>query len=129
MFHKRSEKLTDEDRWYLNRYLTMSEELRKAYELKEAYCTWFEKAKEKGLVSVLQTKEDLLLFYELVEAKGLPEFNRAIGTFRNWQTEIVNSFSFNYSNGFLKGINNLTKVLKRNAFGFRNFGRSRWMML
>ncbi|WP_336825752.1 transposase, partial [Sporosarcina sp. USHLN248] len=26
-----------------------------------------------------------------------------------------------YSNGFLEGINNKTKVMKRNAYGFRRF--------
>lgn len=33
----------------------------------------------------------------------------------------MNSFSFGYSNGFLEGINNKTKVMKRNAYGFRRF--------
>ncbi len=46
---------------------------------------------------------------------------KAIQTFKNWQVEILNSFSFGYSNGFLEGINNKTKVMKRNAYGFRRF--------
>lgn len=62
-------------------------------------------------------------------ASGIPEFQKAIGTFRNWQTEILNSFAFPYSNGFLEGINNLTKVIKRNAFGFQNFERARAKIL
>ena len=41
-------------------------------------------------------------------------------TLINWQTEIMNSVVFNYSNGFLEGINNLTKEIKRNAFGYRS---------
>ncbi|MGE7676356.1 transposase [Lysinibacillus sp. NPDC094403] len=31
---------------------------------------------------------------------------------KNWQVEILNSFSFGYSNVFLEGINNKTKVMK-----------------
>ncbi|WP_148335159.1 MULTISPECIES: transposase, partial [Bacillus] len=31
--------------------------------------------------------------------------------------------------GFLEGLNNLTKVMKRNAFGFRNFSRFRARIL
>ncbi|WP_188392254.1 transposase, partial [Compostibacillus humi] len=41
----------------------------------------------------------------------------------------LNSFVYGYSNGFLEGINNHTKVMKRNAFGFRNFRRSRARIL
>lgn len=42
-------------------------------------------------------------------------------TFKTWQVEILNSFSFGYSNDFLEGITNKTKVMKRNAYGFRRF--------
>lgn len=45
VLYKRSEKLTDKHRWYLNRYLSMSDELKTAYKLKEAYCEWFDWAK------------------------------------------------------------------------------------
>lgn len=37
VFYKNSEKLTEEDRWYLNRYLEMDAELKRACELKEVY--------------------------------------------------------------------------------------------
>lgn len=129
VFYKNSEKLTEEDRWYLNRYLEMDSELKRAYELKEAYCVWFQAGKKRDPEEILKTKEALLEFYRLVEQAGIPEFQKAMGTFRNWQTEILNSFSFNYSNGFLEGINNLTKVIKRNAFGFQNFERARARIL
>ena len=38
---------------------------------------------------------------------------------------ILNSFDVPYSNGFTEGCNNKIKVLKRNAYGYRNFGRFR----
>ncbi|WP_223642935.1 transposase [Planococcus sp. 4-30] len=37
----------------------------------------------------------------------------------------MNSFPFPYSTGFLEGINNLTKVIRRNAFGYRKFARTK----
>lgn len=129
VFYKNSGKLTDKDRWYLKRYLDMDDELKRAYELKEAYCVWFQASKKRDPEEILKTKKALLEFYRLVEQAGIPEFQKALGTFRNWQTEILNSFSFNYSNGFLEGINNLTKVIKRNAFGFQNFERARAKIL
>jgi transposase len=119
VLYKRSEKLTATNRWYLERYLGMSEELKKAYELKEAYCEWFDWAKTTE--DVAEVKRRLEAFYRKVEAAKVPAFLKAIQTLKNWQVEILNSFIFPYSNGFLEGINNKTKVMKRNAYGFRRF--------
>lgn len=129
VFHRNSEKLTEEDQWYLTRYLGFSEELKVAYELKEAFSQWFKQAKENGEDSILQTKTLLNDFYRKVELANIPEFKKAIQTLRNWQVELLNSFAYNLSNGFLEGINNLTKVMKRNAFGFRSFKRFRAKIL
>ena len=38
---------------------------------------------------------------------------------------ILNSFSSPYTNGFTEGCNNKIKVLKRNAYGYKNFKRFR----
>ncbi|MDD6942910.1 MAG: transposase, partial [Muribaculaceae bacterium] len=38
-----------------------------------------------------------------------------------WFTEILNSMDVPWSNGFIEGCNNKTKVLKRVCFGMRNF--------
>lgn len=119
VLYKRSEKLTEKNRWYLNRYLGMSDELKKAHELKEAYCEWFDWA--KSTEDVAEVKRRLEVFYRKVGEAQIPAFIKAIKTLKNWQVEILNSFSFNYSNGFLEGINNKTKVMKRNAYGFRRF--------
>lgn len=129
VFHKASTKLTQDESWHLERYLGMSTELRRAYELKEAFQVWFSNAKEKGPSSIGEVKAELEQFYELVEASDIPEMKKAIKTLQNWQTEILNSFVYTYSNGFLEGINNSTKVLKRNAYGFRNFDRFRAKIL
>lgn len=129
VFYKKSCHLTEENRWYLQRYLGMSPELKKAYELKELFCAWFDQAKLNGEEKIHQTKEDLYAFYQAIEEAGLPEFQKAAQTLKNWQIEILNSFTYNYSNGFLEGINNLTKVMKRNAFGFRSFWRFRAKIL
>mgnify|MGYP003401201015 CR=1 FL=1 len=40
-------------------------------------------------------------------------------------TGITNSFDINITNGFTEGCNNKIKVLKRNAYGYRNFNRFR----
>jgi transposase len=129
VFYKKSCNLTEDNRWYLQRYLDMSPELKKAYELKELFCRWFNEAKQSGEENIHQTKKDLYALYKAIDEAGIPEFKRAAQTLKNWQIEILNSFSYNYSNGFLEGINNLTKVMKRNAFGFRSFLRFRAKIL
>lgn len=129
VFYKDRTKLNEKQRWYLKRYLTFSSELHKAYELKESFRQWFKKAKENGPTGMSKTKESLQDFYKKVKKSKIPEFLKAIKTLQNWQTQILNSFAYNYSNGFLEGINNRTKVLKRNAFGFRSFERFRAKIL
>ncbi|WP_141706569.1 transposase, partial [Enterococcus plantarum] len=42
-------------------------------------------------------------------------------TFKKVQTGIKNALNLPYSNGPLECLNNHIKVLKRNAYGFRNF--------
>lgn len=42
---------------------------------------------------------------------------------------LKNSFKFEYSNGTIEGINNYIKVLKRVAFGYRNFANFRTRIL
>ncbi len=129
VFYKRPEELTEGQEWYLNRYLNKSDYLKKAYQLKEAYRLWFEIAKLNAPNNMKEVRVRLHQFYDLVKASGVKEFEIAIETFQNWRKEIMNSFAFNLHNGFIEGINNQTKVMKRNAFGFRRFDRFRLKVL
>lgn len=129
VFYKKPETLTDKQAWYLAYYLRKSDYLKRAYQLKEAYRLWFETAKKNGPNHLQATKSHLYTFYDLVKESGVEEFEKAIGTLQNWQKEIMNSFGFHLHNGYIEGINNQTKVLKRNAFGFRRFNRFRSKIL
>ena len=129
VFHKASHRLTEDDKWYLERYFSFSPELKAAYELKEEFYQWFYTSKEKGPEHIEEIKEDLHTFLEKLDRCGIPEFIRTAQTYRNWETEILNRFAFGYSNGFVEGLNNLTKVIKRNGFGYRNFARFRARVL
>ena len=46
----------------------------------------------------------------------LPEFQACVTAYRNWFQEILNSMDVPWSNGFIEGCNNKTKVLKRVCF-------------
>ena len=56
---------------------------------------------------------------------GVPQMKKCAQTMYNWRTGILNSFEHPYTNGFTEGCNNKIKVLKRNAYGYRNFKRFR----
>lgn len=129
VFYKQSDTLTKKQNWYLKRYLDMSDYLHRAYQLKEAYNLWFKEAKALGPSNIKLIKDKLYEFYSLVKSSGIYEFEKAIETFKNWQTEILNSFAYDLHNGYVEGINNQTKVIKRNAFGFRRFDRFRLRVL
>jgi transposase len=60
---------------------------------------------------------------------NLPEFTYCFNTIFRWQESILNSFKVPYTNGYTEGVNNKIKVLKRNAFGVRNFERFRTRIL
>ena len=119
VLHKDFSQLTVAERWYLERYLNMSPELKEAYTLKELYKKW--QRNSKVAQNIAEVKLGLEAFYREVELTNNPAFLKAIKTFKNWQVEILNSYAFGYSNGFLEGINNTSKVIKRNAYGFRKY--------
>lgn len=56
---------------------------------------------------------------------GIPRFVKCAKTMQNWLTGILDSFTTPLTNGFIEGCNNKIKVLKRNAYGYRDFNRFR----
>ena len=72
------------------------------------------------------------LFSDWIEEaleSDIPSFVKCAKTYYNWFTPITNSFFCPYTNGFTEGCNNKIKVLKRNAYGYRNFERFRKRIL
>ena len=49
------------------------------------------------------------------------EMKQVIKTYRKYEEYIINSLKYPYSNGICEGINNKIKLIKRIAYGFRNF--------
>jgi transposase len=71
--------------------------------------------------SSLQAKERLREFVLHAGVADLPEFASLLNMMRNWGTYILNAFDCTLSNGFTEGVNNTIKVIKRIAYGYRNF--------
>ncbi|WP_425533159.1 ISL3 family transposase [Streptococcus pneumoniae] len=87
----------------LNKLLSYSEDLKHHYQL-------YNKEPEK--------------FFGLIEdnlKQVHPIFQTVFKTFLKDKEKIVNALQLPYSNAKLEATNNLIKLIKRNAFGFRNF--------
>nr|WP_317358744.1 ISL3 family transposase [uncultured Tyzzerella sp.] len=111
--------LSDEKKQEVNIMLYYSEKLRIAHDLKEEF---FEILKCKDRV---EAKKKLTEWIIYAQSSRLIAFEKCAETFVNWSTGILNSFNTKYTNGFIEGCNNKIKVLKRNAYGYRNFKRFR----
>ena len=49
------------------------------------------------------------------------KMKQVIKTYKKYEEYIINSLKYLYSNGICEGINNKIKLIKRIAYGFRNF--------
>ena len=72
-----------------------------------------------------ETTKRLKKFILSVQASELKEFQSCLTMLANWSTYILNAFDCPYTNGYTEGTNNKIKVIKRNAFGYRNFSNFR----
>lgn len=131
-------KLTSGERKYfkhsrkllLSRYINLNEEQRK--ELDYILINYSEELRR-----VYNEKEELLdIIHSGEKHKAIDKLNKWVKdnlesdysvlkecakTYSHWIEEIRNSLLVPYSNGVMEGYNNKIKVLKRIAFGFRNF--------
>jgi transposase len=64
-----------------------------------------------------QALEALNRWDTLVKDSGLRCFDRFLTTLDNWMDEITNYFNHRQSSGFVEGLNNKLKVLKRRCYG------------
>ncbi len=107
--------LNSESKQALEVMLTQSHDLAVAYYLKEQFYDFME-SKDKN-----EAYKKLRKFILAAQASELEEFNATLTMLSNWAKYILNSFDCSYSNGFTEGTNNKIKVIKRNAYGYRNF--------
>lgn len=116
---KREEDLTEEEKQKAAFMIENRPRLGTAYRLKNNFLKVMESTNYYDAKKALS---DWIIQAELADYE---EFQAALTAIHNWDTYILNAFKYPYSNGFTEGCNNKTKVLKRVAFGYRNFDRFR----
>jgi len=123
LLNKQYKYLTDEQKQQVDIMLYTSSKLLTAYSLKEQYFEFLNSENSKI------AKDKLARWVLLAENSGIKSFANCSKTMQNWSDGILNSFDCPYTNGFTEGVNNKIKVLKRNAYGYRNFDRFRKRIL
>lgn len=116
---KRFKYLSDEQKQSVNIMLYSSSTLSLAHSLKEEFFKILDCNNRD------EARKAMCDWINLSYTVGVPQFEKCAQTLINWSKGILNSFSTNYTNGFTEGCNNKIKVLKRNAYGYRNFRRFR----
>ena len=116
---KDTKKLTTEDRIQLENLFRISEPLKKAYALKQQF-EYVKASKDRK-----EASERLFKWLVKAQASGLKEFINVSLTYQRWSKEILNSFEYPYTNGYIEGCNNRIKVLKRVSYGMPRFKRFR----
>ena len=116
-------RLTDAELIKLEEILRVSDDLRKAYKLKQEFIHIFERQGKERITYHLEW------WLKSVKTAQLTEFRNFSTSFISWKGQITNAFLLPFSNGYTEGCNNKIKVLKRISYGLRHFGRFRTRIL
>jgi transposase len=117
-FRKGSDDLETDEQARLARLFERAPDLKTAYELRQDLTTIFDTAtsRDDGL-------RQLQAWERKVAESGLSCFDSFLGTLASWREQIANYFIARQSSGFVEGVNNKLKVIKRRCYGLTNLGR------
>ena len=120
---KRPQRLTESEMDQLSLMFEIAPRLADAYRLKNDFLTVIRSP------SSAEGKQRLIDWIFSVELMELTEFQDCTKAYHNWFQEILNSMDLPWTNGYIEGYNNKTKVLKRTCYGMRNFNNFRKRIL
>ncbi|MBE9045543.1 ISL3 family transposase [Pleurocapsales cyanobacterium LEGE 10410] len=109
---KNEQDLNEDEKEKLKEVEKVAPVLTKMHVLKEKLRNIFESSKDwrEGLFNLADWLKDISDY-----------FPKSFGTIKRWIGEIVTYFDERTTQGIVEGINNKLKLIKRRAFGFRNF--------
>ena len=109
---KNEQDLKEDEKEKLKEVEKVAPILTKMHVLKEKLRNIFESSKDwrEGLFNLADWLKDISDY-----------FPKSFGTIKRWIGEIVTYFDERTTQGIVEGINNKLKLIKRRAFGFRNF--------
>jgi transposase len=114
-FRKNHADLEAEEKELLKRVFAYAPELERAYTYREQLTALFEEDLSKE-----EAAKKLQDWHQQVRASGLRCYESFLKTLDTWPDEISNYFLQRHNSGFVEGLNNKIKVLKRRCYGIFN---------
>jgi transposase len=114
-FRKNKANLGQSEVEVLDRLFSYSPPLKVAYDFREELTAIFEQKLTK-----VEATQAIKKWRKAVEASPLTCFDPFLTTLDTYLDEITNYFLHRHSSGFVEGLNNKVKVLKRRCYGLRN---------
>lgn len=114
-FRKNPADLEADEHAVLQRLFAYAPDLHRAYTYREQLTAIFEQDLSKE-----EAKHELKKWRRRVKASGLQCYESFFTTLNNWLEEITNYFLHRHNSGFVEGLNNKIKVLKRRCYGIFN---------
>jgi len=112
VLRKNNKDLTPEERQQLRLLFQYAPELKLAYTFREELTAIFELQ-----LTPEEAKHRLRKWAAKVRRSGATCFDKFLTTLDNWLNEIANYFRDRLSSGFVEGLNNKVKTLKRRCYG------------
>jgi transposase len=113
---KDSKDLTSEEKQRLRVAFKVSPELERMYDLREEFRGIYNSGKNYRVA-----KAAVVAWMKKVQDGSLENLKKFVSTLNNWFELILNYFNHKTTNAVAEGLNNKIKVIKRRAYGFRNF--------
>jgi len=112
---KKPADLTTEERRLLRLLFRYSPQLKQAYDLQQQLTAIFDQR-----LSPAAAKTKIRAWIKRIARSGLRCFDPFLNTLGRWWDEILNYFVNRENSGFVEGLNNKLKVLKRRCYGLFN---------
>lgn len=116
-FRKRPQDLTKEEQQRLEVLFSYSPCLKQAHAFREQLTTIFETARSKA-----EGIRRIKAWRHKVEKSSLTCYDPFLKLLDTWVDLIANYFGHRHNSGFVEGLNNKLKVLKRRCYGIYNLG-------
>ena len=115
LLRKNFNELSSDEQKRLNRLFVLSPKIKQAYDLCEHLTLIYNSDLTTG-----QAKRKISGWIQRVNHSGLTCFNTFLKTLDIHYIEIINYFIHRQSSGFVEGLNNKIKVIKRRCYGITN---------
>lgn len=114
-FRKQPDELTTEEQRVLRKLFQYAPQLKHAYALRQQLTAIFDQD-----LSKVQGQKKIRNWIKRVRQSGLKCFDKFLKTLERWWEEITHYFEDRANSGFVEGLNNKLKVLKRRCYGIFN---------